>query len=146
MNQVTKPFVQRAERTIRENDSYEHLPDDQDLGSTKADESFDSEEGIDSGEETPAEFLPPTSKGKSDVGGSSSTEKVINLNATEPTIPSLTREAAQEEFSGFTWTYKKAEMIFRKFGGYVVGHFSVPNPFELNEFQLAYFIFIDKLL
>ena len=142
----TRSFVQRAERTVEEDDSNQHLLDDQDLGSTEADESFDTEKGINSEEETPEEFLPPMSKGKSDVGGSSGTEKVINLDASGPTIPSLTREVAAWDFIGFKQTYKKVEMIFCKSGGCVVGHFSVPHPFDLNDLQLAHLIFNDKLL
>ena len=140
--ELKKAKAEKAKRTVGEGDSNQPIPEDQDLGSSEDDESFDTEEGIGSGEETPEEFLPPVSKGKSDVGGSSHTEKVIDLGASVPTIPSATRE----DFSGFTHTYKKSEMIFRKSDGRVVLNFSVSHPFELKDFQLAHYIFNDKLI
>ena len=84
-----RSFAQCVQRAVGEDDSNQPLPDDQDLGSTEDDESFDTEEGIDSEEETPEKFLPHVSKGKSDDRGSSNTEKVIDLIASGPTIPSL---------------------------------------------------------
>ena len=98
----TKPFAQRAERAVREDDSNQHLPDDQDLGSTEADESFDTEKGIDSREETLEKFLSPVSKGKSDVGGSSGTEKVINLDASGHYYPLSDQRSCSR---GLQWVY-----------------------------------------
>ena len=74
-----------------------------DFDSTDRDESFDSEEKIDSGVETPDKFLPPISKAKNEVGGSSLMEKVINLVENEMIVPLPIRESPQAALNGFTY-------------------------------------------
>ena len=51
-----------------------------------------------------------------------------------------------EALSGFNSAYQKAEMIFRRSNGRVVGPFSLPTPVDPKDFKLAHFIFNDKLL
>ena len=74
-----RPTVEHAKISEGGDDSNEELPDDLDLGSTDGDVSYDSEDDIDSGEETPDEFLSPMAKSKNDVGPSGVTDKVIDL-------------------------------------------------------------------
>ena len=50
---------------------------------------FDNKEEIDSGKETPDDFLPPMSKSKNKVGRSCVTKKVINLIDKEATAHRL---------------------------------------------------------
>ena len=94
-------------------DSNEELLEDFDLGSTDGDESYDSENDIDSGEETPDEFLPPMAQSKNEVRPSGVTDKCIDLVDNEATVPLLERETPTA-LSVFNLAYQKADMIFKK--------------------------------
>ena len=136
------PIVEHAKVSEGGDDSNEELPDDLDLGSIDGDESYDSEDDIDSGEETPDEFLPPMAKSKNKVGPSGVTDKCTDLVDNESTVPSPERETPAV-LSGFNSAYQKVEMIFKRSSGRVVGPFTLPSPIEPKDFKLAHFIFND---
>ena len=139
------PTVDHAKISEGGDDSNEELRGDLDLGSTDGDASYDIEDELDSGEETPEEFLPPMAKSTNDVGPSDVTDKVGPLLDNEATVPSP-EKGTPATLSGFNSAYQKAEMIFRKSNGRVVGPFALPSPVDPKDFKLAQFIFNDQLL